>query len=128
GKTMVLTTHYMEEAEALSDRVAIVDHGKLVALGAPAELIRAAGIQTVLKVAVTGDGAACLGPLRTLPGVRDVKADNGRLQVSAESGDRLLRQVLQSLLNAGAEVRTVEVVAPNLGAVFLHYTGRELRE
>jgi ABC-2 type transport system ATP-binding protein len=126
GKTIVLTTHYMEEAEALSDRVAVVDHGKVMALGTPAELIRATGVQTVLHVAVAGESAACLGLVQALPGVKNARAADGRLQVYAESGSRLLPQVIEALLNAGVEVRSVEVVTPNLGAVFLHYTGREL--
>ncbi len=128
GKTLVLTTHYMEEAEALSDRVAIVDHGKLIALGTPQELIQAAGIRTALNLTVAGDGAACLAPLRALPQVKDVAANNGQVRVDAESGGRLLPQLIERLLDAGIEVRSVEVVVPNLGAVFLHYTGRGLRE
>jgi linearmycin/streptolysin S transport system ATP-binding protein len=128
GKTLVLTTHYMEEAEALSDRVAIVDHGKLIALGTPQELIQAAGIRTALNLTVAGDGAACLAPLRALPQVKDVAANDGQVRVDAESGGRLLPQLIERLLDAGIEVRSVEVVVPNLGAVFLHYTGRGLRE
>jgi ABC-2 type transport system ATP-binding protein len=128
GKTIVLTTHYMEEAEALSERVAIVDHGKVIAQGTPAELIRATGVQTVLYLTVAGDPAACLAPLRAMPEVQDVSVKDGRVLVSTASGSRLLPPLLQGLLNAGVEVRSVEVVAPNLGAVFLHFTGRELRD
>jgi ABC-2 type transport system ATP-binding protein len=128
GKTIILTTHYMEEAEALSDRVAIVDHGKVIAQGTAAELIRATGVQTVLDLAVAGDPTAALGVARSVPEVADVTARDGRVRVSTASGSRLLPALLQALLNAGVEVRSVEVVAPNLGAVFLHFTGRELRE
>ena len=128
GKTIVLTTHYMEEAEALSDRVAIVDHGRVIAQGTPAELIRQTGVQTVLHLTVAGDPEACLGPLRGLPEVQSVSVKDGRVLVSTASGSRLLPPLLQALLNAGVEVRAVEVVAPNLGAVFLHFTGRELRD
>jgi ABC-2 type transport system ATP-binding protein len=128
GKTVVLTTHYMEEAEALSDRVAIVDRGKVIALGTAAELIRAAAVRTALHVAVAGDAAACLGLVRALPEVKDARAADGRLQIYAESGSRLLPQLIQALLHAGVEVRSVEVVVPNLGGVFAHYTGRALRD
>jgi ABC-2 type transport system ATP-binding protein len=128
GKTLVLTTHYMEEAEALSDRVAIVDHGKAIAVGSVAELIRTTGVQTEVHVAAAGDAAACLAAVRALPGVKDVSAADHRLQVYADSGSRLLPPLIQTLLNAGVEVRSVEVVSPNLGAVFVHYTGRELRD
>ena len=128
GKTIVLTTHYMEEAEELSDRVAIVDHGKVIAQGTPAELIRATGVQTVLHLTVAGEPEACLAPLRAMPEVQDVSVKDGRVLVATASGSRLLPPLLQGLLNAGVEVRSVEVVAPNLGAVFLHFTGRELRD
>jgi ABC-2 type transport system ATP-binding protein len=128
GKTIVLTTHYMEEAEALSDRVAIVDHGKLIAQGTPAELIRATGVQTVLHLTVEGDPEKALGPVRALPDVRDASAGDGRLRISTRAGSRLLPALLQALQNASIQVRSVDVAAPNLGAVFLHFTGRELRE
>jgi ABC-2 type transport system ATP-binding protein len=127
GKTVVLTTHHMEEAEALSDRVAIVDHGKVIAVGAPAELILATGLQTVLVLTVAGDGAACLGPLGALPEVRRTSADGSRVVVHAESGGRLLPHLIQTLLGAGIEVRAAEVTVPDLGAVFLHFAGHQLR-
>ena len=128
GKTLVLTTHYMDEAEILSDRVAIVDHGQLLVVGTTAELIKATGMQTMLRLTVAGDPTACDKPLRGLPEVRQVSVDGNQVRVYTESGARLLPQVLQSLLAAGVEVRTVEVTVPNLGAVFLHYAGRELAE
>ena len=126
GKTLVLTTHYMDEAEILSDRVAIVDHGKLLVVGTTPELIKATGMQTMLRLTVSGDPAVCEKPLRELSEVRQVSVDGNQVRVYTESGGRLLPQVLQSLLAAGVEVRAVEVTVPNLGAVFLHYAGREL--
>jgi ABC-2 type transport system ATP-binding protein len=119
----------MEEAEALSDRVAIIDHGKVIAQGMPAELIQATGVQTVLHLMVEGEPEAALAPVRALPDVRAAAAaSDGRVRVSTWSGSRLLPALLQALLNAGVGVRSVEVVTPNLGAVFLHFTGRELRD
>lgn len=128
GKTLVLTTHYMEEAEALSDRVAIVERGKLVALGAPDELIRDTGALTMVKVVVAGDAAAGREAVAALPEVGEAVAENDEIRVYASSGSRLLPQIIQSLLSAGLEVRTAEVTAPNLGSVYLHYTGNELRD
>jgi ABC-2 type transport system ATP-binding protein len=128
GKTTLLTTHYMEEAEALSDRVAIVDRGKVIAHGTPAELIRATGVQTVLHLAVAGEPEAALGPVQMLADVHGVSVRDGRVLVATAAGGRLLPPLLQALLNAGVEVRSVEVVSPNLGAVFAHFTGRELRD
>jgi ABC-2 type transport system ATP-binding protein len=128
GKTLVLTTHYMEEAEALSDRVAIVDHGRLLVVGTTAELIQATGMQTMLRLTVAGDGAACEEALRGLPEVKQVGVSDGQVRVYTESGARLLPTLLQTLLNRGIEVRAVEVTVPNLGAVFLHYAGHEMAE
>jgi ABC-2 type transport system ATP-binding protein len=128
GKTLVLTTHYMEEAESLSDRVAVIDHGKVIAQGTPAELIRATGVQTVVYLTVAGDPAAALGALRAVPEANDVSVREGRVLVTTAAGGRVLPGLLQGLLNAGVEVRALEVVAPNLGAVFQHFTGRELRD
>jgi len=128
GKTIVLTTHYMEEAETLSDRVVIVDHGKVIATGTPSELIRQTGVETAFRLTIDGDTAVCVEKLRELPGI--IKADgvDGRLTVFSGSGSAQLVDVIQTTLQTGAVVQAVEVMGPNLGAVFLHFTGRELRE
>jgi ABC-2 type transport system ATP-binding protein len=128
GTTLLLTTHYMEEAEALSDRVAIVDHGKLLVIGTTTELIKATGLQTLLRLTVAGAAAACEKPLQGFPEVRQLGLDGNQVRVYTDAGSRLLPALLQSLINAGIEVRSVEVTVPNLGAVFLHYAGRELME
>ena len=118
----------MEEAETLSDRVAIVDHGKLIAAGTPPELIRQTGVETTFKLTIDGDTTACVEKLRELPGI--VKADGveGRLTVFSQSDSAQLVQVIQTVSQTGANIQAVEVMGPNLGAVFLHFTGRELRE
>ena len=128
GKTILLTTHYMEEAEALSDRVAVIDHGRLIAVGTAAELIRATGVQSVVQLTVAGDAAACVKPLQCLEGVREVRVSDGALQVTTASGSRQLPQMLETLFSGGVVVRSAQVVEPNLGAVFVHYTGRQLRD
>jgi ABC-2 type transport system ATP-binding protein len=127
GKTLVLTTHYLEEAEQLSNRVAIIDHGRLIALGTTPDLIRAADVQTAIRLAVSGDPAACVVPLRELPEVTDVRVLDERVEVQARCGSHLLPQLIQRLLSLGVEVRSAEVSAPDLGGVFLHHTGRQLR-
>jgi ABC-2 type transport system ATP-binding protein len=128
GKTLILTTHYMEEAEALSDRVAIVDHGRLIALGATADLIHNAGLQTGLNLTVVGEVATCVEVLRSIPEVSQVRCRDNQVRVDAAAANQLLPQLLQRLVSAGVTVRSVEVTAPNLGDVFLHYTGRDLRD
>jgi ABC-2 type transport system ATP-binding protein len=128
GKTIVLTTHDMQEAEALSDRVAIMDHGKLIAAGTPAELIRQTGVETTFILTVEGDAAGCAAKLQLLPGILKAGAVDGRLTVFSASESGQLVQVIQAVLQSGATIRSVEVMGPNLGAVFLHFTGRELRD
>ncbi|MCH8831033.1 MAG: ABC transporter ATP-binding protein [Planctomycetes bacterium] len=128
GKTIVLTTHYMEEAETLSDRVIIIDHGKVIVAGTPSELIQQTGVETVFRLTIDGDTEVCVEKLRELAGI--IKADgvDGRLTVFSESDTAQLVQVIQTLPQTGATIQAVEVIGPNLGAVFLHFTGRELRD
>lgn len=127
-KTIVLTTHYMEEAETLSDRVIIVDHGKVIAAGTPTELIHQTGVESAFKLTIDGDTTACVEQLRKLSGI--IKADGveGRLTVFSRADSAQLVEVIQTVLQTGAVIQAVEVMGPNLGAVFLHFTGRELRE
>lgn len=128
GKTIVLTTHYMEEAETLSDRVVIIDHGRVIAEGTPAELIRQTGVETTFLLVVEGDAAGCVEKLQSLPGILKVNAVDHRLTVYSESQSGQLVHVLQAVFETGVEIQSVEVMGPNLGAVFLHFTGRELRD
>lgn len=128
GKTIVLTTHYMEEAETLSDRVVIVDHGKVIAVGTPPELIRQTGVETTFLLTLEGDTSQCVESLQKLPGILKANVVDGRLTVFSESGSGQLVQVIQCVLEHGVEIRSVEVMGPNLGAVFLHFTGRALRD
>ena len=123
GKTIVLTTHYMDEAEALCDRVAIVDHGKVVALGTPAELILQTGVKTTYTLTVEGTGSACVPPLKALSGVIEASSTGGRITVFAESEPGLLVRIIETLLATSTRISGVEVAGPNLGAVFLHFTG-----
>jgi len=128
GTTLVLTTHYMEEAEALCDRVAILDRGRVVALGTPSELIREAGVQSTLDLTVSGDASAGLEAVRALSGVAEVQASVGRLLVVAAAGSRLLPDVIRALFAADVEVVAASVQTPNLGAVYRHHTGKDLRD
>jgi ABC-2 type transport system ATP-binding protein len=128
GKTIVLTTHHMEEAEALCDRVAIVDHGKVVALGTPGELVAQTGVKTTYTLTVEGAGGAGVPALKALPGVIEASATGGTMTIFAESEPGLLVKIIQTLLEKSIRISAVAVAGPNLGAVFLHFTGRELRD
>jgi len=117
--TVVLTTHYMEEAQKLCDRIAIIDHGSIVALGSPQELIRELGGDIVLL-----KGTLNLDKLGKLPFVKEIKNVDGAYRLSVENAGRNL----QELLCIAGDIDLVEVHSPDLNDVFLHYTGKQMRE
>ena len=128
GQTILLTTHYMEEAEELCQRVAIMDRGRILALGSPDELRRSIGAETVLTLQfepMTDDVMTALG---ALPGVRGLESSSGGLMVYVDGDHGLLPQVVQTVLAKGVALRDVSVRTPTLETVFIKLTGRELRE
>lgn len=128
GITVVLTTHYMEEADELSDRVAVVDHGKLLALGTPQELKATYGAQTVinLKLRHLEGGEGVVRELRYLEGVQNAELTSEGLRVFAGNVDGLLPAILQTSSPLG--LRDISITEPSLETVFIHLTGRDLRE
>jgi ABC-2 type transport system ATP-binding protein len=143
GMTVLYTTHLMEEAQELSDRVGIIDHGEVIALGTPGELIQQAGEQDrlVFKVGQAVVGAETLQRIRaSVEGVTQAIYDppgeegeekantSGLLVVYAKRGRKALPFILHLTEEAGIEIESVEVREPDLEAVFLHLTGRELRD
>ena len=128
GQTILLTTHYMEEADELCERVAIMDRGRILAMGSPDELRRSVGAETILSLQfepVTND---VMTALRALPGVRGLESSSGGLMVYADGDHGLLPQVIQTVLAEGVTLRDVSVRTPTLETVFIKLTGRELRE
>jgi len=127
--TVSLTTHYLDEAEALCDRVAIVDQGKIVALGTPQELkSRVPGSDTVeLSLASPLDDAQ-LGELETLASVRNVDRTSEGLRVRTDNGAALLPRLIEVLRRDGLEVTAANLQRISLEDVFIHFTGRSLRE
>ena len=127
GMTVFLTTHYMEEADALCDRLAIIDHGKIVAEGTPDELKRQiAG--DVVRVSVAGSQTAALELLTAQPYVREAAADDGTLRLAVDLGEAAIPAILRLLDGAGMGLRTISLSRPSLDDVFLRKTGRSLRE
>jgi ABC-2 type transport system ATP-binding protein len=129
GGTVVLTTHYMDEAERLCDRVAVVDHGKVIALGTPKELIASMGAQHVIEFAlaegaVPPDDAALLA----LPGVREVRSAAGRITLEVDEVHESLPAVLAELERRGLGMTELLTHHATLEDLFLHLTGRHLRE
>ena len=125
GKTVFLTTHYMEEAEHLCDRVAIIDHGKIVALDTPEALIRSLGIEKRLVFTLPQGQVA--PPLANLPQVSRVEQAGERMTVYGR-GDRFVSSVVYALEDAGVPFLDLRTEQPNLEDVFLALTGREMRE
>jgi ABC-2 type transport system ATP-binding protein len=130
GMTVLYTTHYMEEAQELSDRVGIIDHGELIALGTQAQLTREVGENDtlVLHLAEGDDGAALAEAARRLPGVLHADVTDQAVTVIAPEAEEVLAPVVTAANEVGVKIRTVNIQEPNLEAVFLHLTGRALRD
>ncbi len=129
GGTIVLTTHYMDEAERLCDRVAVVDHGKVIALGSPRDLIASLGARHVVEFAL-GEGAVPPedAALLAIPGVREVRANGGRTSLTVEELHTALPAVLDELERRGVELTELVTHHATLEDLFLHLTGRHLRD
>ncbi len=129
GQTIMLTTHYMEEADKLCDRVAIMDHGKILALDTPAALKRSVGADTIVTVKAAGDleqlAEAFKGRIEGLTRTR-ATADGVELQV--RGSDRLVPRVVEVAESAGFSLADLSVAEPTLETVFIGLTGKELRD
>ena len=130
GRAMAVlyTTHYMEEAEHLCDRVGIIDHGKLIAEGTRRELVGLVGERDRVSLGATGDLAATALSLAVLAGVREASATDDGIDLVVDDARSLPAGDPPASGAAGAAVKTVEVTEPDLEAVFLHLTGRALRD
>jgi ABC-2 type transport system ATP-binding protein len=130
GTTILLTTHNMEEADALCSRVAIVDHGKLIALGTPEELKRSIPGGYVVRLHLSGPPPApLLESLRQLPGVTEVRTPAaGAVDLYADRGGPLIPEIARLSNEAAVEIRDVKISEPSLENLFLHHTGRSLRD
>jgi ABC-2 type transport system ATP-binding protein len=129
GKTILLTTHNMEEADALCQRLAIVDHGHVIALGTPRELKASVPGGYLLRLRLGHQSPELLQRLQGLSGVREVRATDGTgVDIYADRGGSLVPEVANLALNASVELCDVHISEPSLENLFLHHTGRSLRE
>jgi ABC-2 type transport system ATP-binding protein len=129
GKTILLTTHNMEEADGLCHRVAIVDHGRIIALDTPEALKRSIPGGYLVRLQVEGASDVFLDSLRALQGVTEVrKGQDSSVEIYADRGGPLIPLIAGRASESGASLQDVHISAPSLENLFLHHTGRRLRE
>lgn len=129
GRTILLTTHNMEEADALCEQLAIIDHGRIIALGAPGELKKSIPGGFVLRLRFERSSPALMEKLAILPGVTEARASkDGGIDLYASRGGSLIPEIMSSAAPLGAELSDVNISEPSLENLFLHHTGRSLRE
>ena len=126
--TILVTTHYMDEADKLCDRVAIVDHGKLVALDSPLKLKASIPGKNILEVSFSDVPQGWISVLQALPDVADVKADDHVFRLSSNNGPRTTLALVEAARQAAIALTSLSVQSTTLDDVFVHYTGHQLRD
>jgi ABC-2 type transport system ATP-binding protein len=128
GMTVLYTTHYMEEAQELSDHIGIMDHGKLIACGTGEELVKLVGQQTRIDLTLNMDAENVMTAWQGVEGVSRVSAEDGTVTVLAQDSNLVLPHLFEAATRLSARITSVDIREPNLEAVFLHLTGRALRD
>ena len=127
GTTIILTTHYIEEADYLCNRVAIMNHGKIMAMDEPNKLKEAVGVNLIsLRIANGDDGI--VDPLKGLSWVRKVEAHAGTVELDIDGGEERIPELIDFADENGFAISSIDLRQPSLEDAFLHYTGREIRE
>ncbi len=130
GMTLLYTTHYMEEAQELSDRVGIIDHGELIAIGTQKELTQQVGqAETlILHIGENDDSDALAASLKGIQGVQQAEGVEHEVSIVCSEAEDVLAAVVTKANERGIKIRSIDIREPNLEAVFLHLTGRALRD
>jgi ABC-2 type transport system ATP-binding protein len=126
--TILLTTHYMDEADKLCDRIAIVDHGKLVALDSPLRLKASVPGSNILEVSFSAVPEGWLEILKGLPEVQEVKSEDHAFRILSNNGPVTTVELVEATRRAGVTFNSLSVQSTTLDDVFMHYTGRQLRD
>jgi len=128
GMTVLYTTHYMEESQELSDHIAIMDHGKLISYGTHDELVKLVGGQTRIDLTLNSDSAKIINSWKSIDGVSRVTSENGVVSVLVTDSNLVLPHLFEAAARLSVRITSVDIREPNLEAVFLHLTGRALRD
>jgi ABC-2 type transport system ATP-binding protein len=129
GQTVMLTTHYMEEADQLCDRVAVMDHGRVLALDTPANLKKSTGADTIVTIKVAGNADQLADNLkRDIDAIVTTRVQENAVIVDMRSTDRLVPRLVASAESSNIEILDLAVAEPTLETVFINLTGKELRE
>ncbi|UCC65375.1 MAG: ATP-binding cassette domain-containing protein [Anaerolineae bacterium] len=128
GMTVLYTTHYMEEAQELSDQIAIMDQGQMIARGSHDELVQIVGELDRVDLAISTESEWVIEAWQATEGVHKVSAEKGRLTLLVSDSNLVLPRLFESAARLGVRITSVEIHEPNLEAVFLHLTGRVLRD
>jgi len=128
GMTVLYTTHYMEEAQELSDHIAIMDHGKIIASGTHNDLVKIVGELDRIELTIDTESSMVMEAWKAVHGVQQVLAENGHLNLLVDDSNLILPQLFETASQAETRITSVEIQEPNLEAVFLHLTGRALRD
>ena len=128
GMTVLYTTHYMEEAQELSDQIAIMDQGEIIAAGSHEELVRIVGERDRIEVQLSESPPELIEAWRAMPAVDNVQAHDGTVTLLVADSNPLLPELFVTAANLSVRITSVEVQEPNLEVVFLHLTGKALRD